>query len=82
MKAAVSKEHRFFFRQQGAIELEELLTPSRTASAESFIYEALASRLSVGPDQLKGFSSDELFMAGRDLWRTNPDLKKVVCFPN
>jgi hypothetical protein len=77
MKYAVDSEHRDFFQKHRFLELEELLTPKQLEEANAAIEAALKVRLSV--NQLDQQSAENLFMAGRDLWRQDQQLRKLIC---
>lgn len=78
MKYTIDKEHRIFFQKNGSVELEDLLSAEHLSSLNAALNQALAIRCSVLPDQLNRCSSERLFLAGRDLWRTDPEMRKWV----
>jgi hypothetical protein len=79
MKIAIAKEHRDFFQQKGWIEFENFLSPETVAQFNQHIDQVLSERLE--NQKLTHARSDELFMKGRDLWRSSSDLRKLTCQP-
>lgn len=78
MKFAVASEHREFFQKERVIEFDALLNEKQLPQLLSALDEALAERLSIPINDIEGLSPGKLFMAGRDLWRANPLVKKLV----
>jgi hypothetical protein len=81
MKFAIAKEHRDFFQKKGMIEFEELLPTDQLALLNRTIDEALSNRLDKPQEHMKMQLSEALFLEGRDLWRSNEQLRKLVCQP-
>lgn len=81
MKIAVAKEHRDFFRKNGWIEFENLLSDQQLNALNQAIDESLAERLSVPIDKLGAVSPEKAFLQGRDLWRSKEQLRKLACLP-
>ena len=81
MKFAIAKEHRDFFQKKGMIEFEDLLSSDQLALLNRTIDEALLTRLHQPQGHLKFQLSEALFLEGRDLWRSNEQLRKLVCQP-
>lgn len=81
MKFAIAREHRFFFQKHGRIEFEGLLNQEQLNHFNQAIDQALAARLEVPNEKLHQYSSEQLFLHGRDLWRMSADLRKLVCQP-
>lgn len=78
MKFATAKEHRDYFQKQGWIEFEDLLSNDQLILANQAIDQVLAARLSVPQDRLHLSSSEKFYLQGRDLWRSNLILRKLV----
>lgn len=81
MKFAISRDHRQFFEQRHAIEFEGLFEASQLEQLVNAINSAVAQRLNLRVTRLDKQSPQALFMAGRDLWRTNAAIKKIVANP-
>ena len=78
MKFATASEHRDFFQKQGAIEFEGLISSEQLKQLNKEINSTLSAHLKIAPSDLKKQTSQTLFMNGRDLWRDQPNLKKIV----
>lgn len=78
MKFAIAAEHRDFFLKQHAIEFEGLLKESQLNLLDTEINAALAERLGITLEAVQNISPGKQFMAGRDLWRDNAEIKKIV----
>lgn len=78
MKFAIANEHRLFFQREGLIEFENFLTLEQLRLCNQAIDQALASRLEVTPGQRP---PEEHFLQGRDLSRSQSDLRHLVCQP-
>lgn len=78
MKFAIISEHREFFQKEHTIEFEGLFTAVQLSQLVSSIDESLADQLIVSGDELPQLSPGKLFMAGHDLWRSSPQIKKLV----
>lgn len=74
MKFATSSEHRDFFYKNGLIELEGLVSPAQLVEINKSIDESLEKRLA---KPLRKATSEEVFSAGRDLWRISDVLKRL-----
>lgn len=81
MKKAVAKEHRDFFRKNGWIEFENLLSNQEIEELNRAIDGSLSVRLSVPTEKIEAVSPEAAFLQGRDLWRSNDQLRKFVCLP-
>ncbi|MCE2982244.1 MAG: hypothetical protein LW832_01635 [Parachlamydia sp.] len=79
MKFALAKEHIDYFAKTGAIAFDDLLSAEQTENFHQLIKASLAERLHKSDSQLKKLPSDPLFLEGRDLWRVNEALRKMVC---
>lgn len=83
MKAALVKEHRLFFNQNGWIRFEPLFSEKEIQLINQEIDSALARRLQVSAEKRKAAPpAAELFQEGHDLWRESPKLKKMLHHPN
>jgi hypothetical protein len=75
MKFAVDAAHRDFFRAHLAIEFEAFFALELVLQLRQEVYRILTTRLHLPFDKA---SSLQLFMAGRDLWRASPLLRKLA----
>ena len=66
MKFAIVGEHRDFFRKNGFIEFEGLITENQFKELHAEIQNTLA------------LPSEKAFLAGRDLWRNSAVVKKYL----
>lgn len=78
MKYAVASEHRDFYQKQHAIEFESLLSSEHLRQLIAADDTVLAERLGVKPEDVKNQASHKLFMAGRDIWRSDEYLKRFI----
>ncbi len=78
MKFATAKEHRNFFQNHGWIEFEELISNDQLTLANQAIDQVLAERLNASPERLRLLPSEQLYLQGHDLWRSNSILRKLV----
>lgn len=78
MKYAIASEHRDFFRKQGSIEFEGLLTAEQLHALNTEITSVLSQRLKITPPNVKRESSQRLFMGGHNLWRDSVAIKKLI----
>lgn len=81
MKFVLAKEHRDFFTKKGWIEFEGVFSDTFIDQTNQQLYLSIAQRLGVPSDQLHKHPSEALFLEGRDLWRENPFLMKLVSHP-
>lgn len=81
MKFAIAKEHRDFFQKQGWIEFENFLSADQLAQANQAIDQVLAERLQLPLERLPQLPSESSYLQGRDVWRSNPFLSKLVKQP-
>jgi len=75
MKFALTNQHHYTFHQNQYIEFEQLLDEKQLAELTTAIDNTLQLRLQ-GQNQ----SSATLFLAGRDLWKSNTTIKKYSCY--
>lgn len=78
MKFATNKEHRDFFQKQGWIEFEGLLSDEQLKLANQAIDQVLAERLEISPEKVYYSSSENKFLQGHDLWRSDEYLRKLT----
>lgn len=78
MKFSVASEHRQYFQKHLSIEFEGLLTQEQLTTLQTACGATLATRLETRPGRLKDKSADQIFSAGRDLWRSDDQIKKAV----
>lgn len=69
MKYASANEHRDFFQKNRFIEFDDLLSMDQISNLKTLIGKN---------NDLKNKSPEKLFQLGRDLWRANSDIKKIV----
>jgi hypothetical protein len=81
MKFALQGEHRDFFAKNGYIEFEGLLSEKDVVTLKEAIDQVLCKRLKVLPEKLEHKTAQELYMAGRDVWRDHPAIKKWTTSP-
>lgn len=81
MKFAVASEHRDFYHKNQLIEFNDLLTPEHLAELNKQINEYLATKLGIPAYKVKNASPEAQFSAGRDLWRVNDPLKRMILSP-
>lgn len=78
MKLAIANEHYNYFQHHQFIEFEDYLSQVQLDKLKRLLDETCAKRLAVTPDKLKGKDAETLFDAGRDLWRDNDELRKLI----
>lgn len=78
MKIAVSSEQKRFFERHQIIELEGLLSPQAFANLKQAVFATLALRLNTEESKLNRNSAQQLFCAGRDIWRTHAEVRKII----
>lgn len=78
MKISISTEHSDFFRKHHAIEFEGLFSPEQIQQLKQFIEQTLIMRLEIRASQFPKTSTYQQFLAGRDLWRDNQGIKKIL----
>ncbi|MES2345177.1 MAG: hypothetical protein V4494_04480 [Chlamydiota bacterium] len=71
MKSALAKEHREFYAHNHFIDFEELISPEEACTLSKNIKKTLTKR-----SQKDHLSSN--YLAGRDLWRDDLEIKKIV----
>lgn len=78
MRFATSSQHREFFTKHHYIEFDELIDKKDIESLKKHADLVLAKRLRLSLEALNGKTPQELWMAGRDVWRDDPLIKKTV----
>ena len=78
MKFAIDSNHREFFQKNKAIEFEGLLSEEHLLEMRKHIESVLCARMGISPQKLSKESSENIFMAGRDLWRDDTTLRKLM----
>lgn len=81
MKFAVASEHRDFYQKNQLIEFNDLLSADQLAELNKQIDEHIASKLGIPAYKVKNASPEAQFNAGRDLWRVNEQLKRMITMP-
>ncbi len=81
MKIAIAKEHREFYKKNGWIEFENILTNDQLVLFNRSIDQVLSEKLKVPEDKVVAVSSESAFQHGRDLWRSNEALRKLIFMP-
>lgn len=81
MRFAIALEHEDFFRKNHFIEFDHLLTQEESELLKTHATTQLATLLKKKPEELIQKKPLELFMAGRDLWKTDPVIKKTLLHP-
>lgn len=79
MKQVVAREHHFFFQKHRVIEFDDVFNEKQLAILLEEVDSALAARLQTEPEKISHQTSLALYMAGRDLWRHNMTLRKIIC---
>ncbi len=79
MKLAIAKEHRDFFQKQGFIEFEDFLSQNDLILFDRAINQALSQRIKTFQEKGEQVASEQLFLRGRDLWRSDEELRTLVC---
>lgn len=82
MKFALAKEHHDFFDKNGYIEFDGLIAPPTAEKLSKAIKQQVGNRVNQLPERLSMVEPMKLFMKGRDLWRTHPDMKKQAASLN
>lgn len=77
MKFALAKEHRDFFNKHQIIEFDGLLSTEQLHDLVTGINATLANHLKIPVSELENQDPQQLFLSGRDLWRSSSILKKI-----
>lgn len=78
MKFAITADQRQYFHQHQLLELESLLTAPQIKSLTSAIEASVFKKKDSPTVKYINLPVDELFMAGHDVWRTDPVVAKIV----
>jgi hypothetical protein len=81
MRFVTASEHRQFFIKRRFVEFENLISSQEAAEIKKDAESLLAARLKMKASGLQHKSPLELFLAGRDLWRHSPLIKKIITKP-
>lgn len=81
MKKAVAKEHREFYKKNGWIEFENLLSKEQVEQFNRLIDQTLSTKLQVPEDKTFTIPAEKAFQQGRDLWRDDETIRKLVFLP-
>src|SRR5262249_25423812 len=76
MKFAIDSNHRDYFQKNHTIEFDGLLNENQLVVLKSRLNETLKARLKEKKVALP--APENLFREGRDLWRTDEPLRKIV----
>lgn len=78
VKYLVDNLHREFYAEKGWIEFEALLSAEEAREYAREALSEVAKRLRLPLESAERLSSEQLFLAGRDLWRTSALMKRLV----
>jgi len=78
MRFAITAEHREFFGKHNYIEFDDLFTEEEAVELKTALDKALAKRLAVSVAALEKASPLTLYLHGRNLWKEDPFIKKMV----
>lgn len=78
MKFSLAKEQRDFFEQKGLLEVEGLITPSQLEILNSCVAEFVKKEAASQRRTVASVDPQKYFLAGHDLGRENPEIKKVI----
>lgn len=78
MKFAVDSAHRDFFKNNLAIEFQEFFPVEQLHHIREHIKNVLSERLKEKGIAYAKATGEELYMAGRDMWRGSGDLRKFI----
>ncbi|MBI3211899.1 MAG: hypothetical protein HYZ47_04360 [Simkania negevensis] len=77
-KFTLHAAHTNFFQKHRFLELEELLSEEEVETLKEECTHTLASRLHLSPTALLRRDQKTLYLAGRDLWRENSRIQKII----
>lgn len=83
MKFSLAKEQRDFFEKHGLLEIEGLISSSQLEVLNSCVLKFMRKEAALERRTLASVEPQNYFLAGRDLWRENPEIKKIIfhkCF--
>ncbi len=78
MKFTISPEQKRFFDRLQILEVEGILSDQQFSMLKKAVEQTLALRLHIDPLRLNRATAQQLFSAGRDLWRSHPEIKKIA----
>lgn len=78
MKYSLDNAHLEFFSQNRWIEFEELLDASALTVLNEALDALLCRRLKIKKEQLNRLDCGTLYAQGRDLWREDEKIKKII----
>jgi len=78
MKFTVDPKQQTFFSRKGYLELEPLFSEEELDAVAIEIDQALQQQLKTPQARLSDQETKELFLLGRDLWRHDTEVKKLV----
>lgn len=78
MKFYIAKEHKEFFDRQGLIEFDGLFSDEALHQFNQTVDDALRVKMEIPKGRIPHLTSDQLFVQGRDLWRYQTELRKIV----
>ncbi|MGE5196293.1 MAG: hypothetical protein ACM3JI_03060 [Anaerolineae bacterium] len=81
MRFALASEHQDFFSKHHYIEFEDLISLNDVENLKQSIETTLAKRLHCKVQDLDNRSEQDLYKAGRDLWREDLNIKKTLFRP-
>lgn len=82
MNFKVIKEQRDFYRNNQYLECEEIFSPIEIDQIAKGVENTLTTRLKSISKKIKFATIDDEFMAGRDVWRSDSRLKKLLLHRN
>ena len=83
MKFSLAKDQRDFFEKHGLLEVEGLISSSQLEVLNSCIQKFMKKQAALEKRTVASVDPLNYFLAGRDLWRENPEIKKIIfrkCF--
>lgn len=83
MKFSLAKEQRDFFEKHGLLEIEGLISSSQLEVLNSCVLKVMKKEAALQRRTVASVDPQDYFLAGRDLWRENPEIKKIIfhkCF--
>ena len=78
MQFALTGDHKYRFEERGFIEFDELLTAAECERLCHAVDEALAKSLKNSRWKRNSYSSEELWLGGRDLSNRNAEIQRVT----
>lgn len=78
MKFSTDKAHRDYFYKHGMIEFDQLFNEGQIKELNQAIHTILLKEIPPNREKLPPSSSDGLFKVGRDLWRKNESIQKLI----